>query len=98
VQEKVEAILSRHPALRYELISASDAVTCVTRPGFEIAPVAFGTDIKSLKSFGKPLLLGPGSIHDAHTSGEKIGKREAEESVSYYQRLAVDLLGTLEAQ
>ena len=40
--------------------------------GFEVAPVAFGTDIKSLRSFGKPLLLGPGSIHDAHTSGEKL--------------------------
>jgi acetylornithine deacetylase len=98
VQEKVEAILARHPALEYELISASDAVTCITRPGFEIAPVSFGTDIKSLKTFGKPLLLGPGSIHDAHTSGEKIGKREAEEAVSYYQRLALDLLGSLEAQ
>lgn len=96
VKEKVESILARHPALRYELISASDAVTCVTRPGFEIAPVAFGTDIKSLKTFGKPLLLGPGSIHDAHTSGEKIGKKEAEEAVSYYQRLALDLLGSIQ--
>ncbi len=88
----LEGILARHPATSYELISRSDAVFCETRPGYEIAPVAFGTDIKSLKTFGKPLLIGPGSIHDAHTSKEKIGKREAEGAVSYYQRLALELL------
>jgi len=92
VQERVENILARHPALAYDLISKSDAVFCHTRPGYEIAPVAFGTDIKSLKNFGKPLLIGPGSIHDAHTSREKIGKKEAHDAVSYYQRLARELL------
>lgn len=89
---KLDEILSRHPALSYDVISEADAVSCETRPGFEIAPVAFGTDIKSLRTFGKPLLIGPGSIHDAHTSNEKIGKKEAEEAVSYYQRLVRDLL------
>jgi acetylornithine deacetylase len=92
VQGKLQAILARHPALACELISVSDAVFCHTLPGYEIAPVAFGTDIKSLKTFGKPLLIGPGSIHDAHTAREKIGKREALEAVSYYQRLARELL------
>ncbi|HEY7819868.1 MAG TPA: M20/M25/M40 family metallo-hydrolase [Vicinamibacteria bacterium] len=91
-QAKLEAILARHPATSVEMISQSDAVLCETRPGYEIAPVAFGTDIKSLKTFGKPLLIGPGSIHDAHTSREKIGKKEAHEAVSYYQRLALELL------
>jgi len=92
VRETLDAILARHPATNYEIISQSDAVSCETRPGFDIAPVAFGTDIKSLKAFGKPLLIGPGSIHDAHTSREKIGKKEALEAVGYYQRLARDLL------
>jgi acetylornithine deacetylase len=92
VRETLDAILARHPATSYEIVSQSDAVFCETRPGFDIAPVAFGTDIKSLKAFGKPLLLGPGSIHDAHTSREKIGKKEALEAVDYYQRLALDLL------
>lgn len=92
VREKLEEILAHHPATGYELISESDAVFCETRPGYEIAPVAFGTDIKSLKTFGKPLLIGPGSIHDAHTSREKIGKKDALEAVSYYQRLARELL------
>jgi acetylornithine deacetylase len=92
VRERLDAILDRHPATSYEIISQSDAVFCETRPGYEIAPVAFGTDIKSLKTFGKPLLIGPGSIHDAHTSGEKIGKKELVEAVAYYQRLALELL------
>jgi acetylornithine deacetylase len=89
---QLDAILARHPATDLEVLSQSDAVFCETRPGYEIAPVAFGTDIKSLKTFGKPLLIGPGSIHDAHTSSEKIGKKEAHDAVSYYQRLALELL------
>ncbi|MGH9337306.1 MAG: M20/M25/M40 family metallo-hydrolase, partial [Vicinamibacteria bacterium] len=93
VRKKLEEILARHPALGLEVISESDAVFCETRPGWEIGPVAFGTDIKSLKTFGKPLLIGPGSIEDAHTSREKIGKKEAMEAVAYYQRLARELLG-----
>jgi acetylornithine deacetylase len=92
VREKLDSVLSRHPATDYELISQSDAVFCETRPGYDIAPVAFGTDIKSLKAFGKPLLIGPGSIHDAHTSREKIGKKEVAGAVDYYQRLARELL------
>ncbi len=92
VREKLDAILLRHLATSYEIISQSDAVFCETRPGYEVAPVAFGTDIKSLKTFGKPLLIGPGSIHDAHTSGERIGKKELVDAVSYYQRLALELL------
>jgi acetylornithine deacetylase len=88
---ELDRLLEGHPALRYEVISESDAVRCETLEGYEIAPVAFGTDIKSLRAFGKPLLIGPGSIHDAHTAGEKIGKREALDAVDYYQRLAREL-------
>jgi acetylornithine deacetylase len=92
VREKLDSLLARHPAVRYEPISVSDAVFCETRPGYQVAPVSFGTDIKALKTFGKPLLIGPGSIHDAHTSSEKIEKRELVEAVDYYQRLAIQLL------
>ncbi|HXV64767.1 MAG TPA: M20/M25/M40 family metallo-hydrolase [Vicinamibacteria bacterium] len=92
VQAKLDAILRGHAGVRYEVVSGGDAVTCETRPGFEVAPVAFGTDIPSLEAFGKPFLIGPGSIHDAHTSKERIGKKEAEEAVEYYQRLALELL------
>lgn len=92
VREKLDGILARHPALAREIISESDAVFCLTRSGYEVAPVAFGTDIKSLRAFGKPLLIGPGWIGDAHTSHERISKREVVQAVSYYQRLVRDLL------
>ncbi len=36
----------------------------------------FTTDIPSLTNWGEPFLLGPGSIHVAHTPNEKIAKKE----------------------
>ncbi len=95
VRAEVDAVLASHPKLSYEVISESDAVHCETVTGFELAPVSFGTDIPALHAFGKPLLLGPGSIHDAHTSGEKLGKEEAKAAVGYYQVLVKQLLESL---
>jgi acetylornithine deacetylase len=95
VQAKIDEILERHPKVTYGVISMSDAVFCETVPGFEIAPVSFGTDIPALHAFGKPLLLGPGSIHVAHTDAEKLGKREALDAVEYYQRLVMQLRDSL---
>jgi acetylornithine deacetylase len=93
VKSKLEDLLKRDSKLSYELIARNDAVFCEVLPDFEVAPVAFGTDIPSLQSFGKPLLVGPGSIRDAHTDHEKIGKLELEEAVSLYCRIARTLLG-----
>ena len=44
--------------------------------GLETMVAAFTTDIPALSNWGEPLLLGPGSIHVAHTPFEKIAKRE----------------------
>ncbi|MFP5405983.1 MAG: hypothetical protein ACLGHY_06470 [Gammaproteobacteria bacterium] len=43
-------------------------------------------------------LLGPGSILDAHTDGERVSKRELEEAVGLYVRLARTLLRDARAQ
>jgi acetylornithine deacetylase len=93
VKAKLETILDEDPNLSYHVIARNDAVFCEVLPDFEVAPVAFGTDIPSLVSFGKPLLLGPGSIHDAHTDREKIRKSELAEAVKLYCRMAKTLLG-----
>ena len=95
VQSKLETILEAHPSLSFDLIAKSDAVFCETLPGFEVAPMAFGTDIPALQTFGKPLLIGPGTIHDAHTAREKIGKVEAADAVAYYQDIAKQLLAKI---
>jgi acetylornithine deacetylase len=53
----------------------------------------FTTDIPWLTNWGEPLLLGPGSIHVAHTPAERIAKRELLEAVELYVRVAKQLLG-----
>ncbi|MGO9775432.1 MAG: M20/M25/M40 family metallo-hydrolase [Terracidiphilus sp.] len=53
----------------------------------------FSTDIPQLSNWGEPLLLGPGSIHVAHTPFEKLAKRELLEAVELYIKVAKQLLG-----
>ncbi len=60
--------------------------------GFEQEVVRFTTDIPYLSNWGAPLLVGPGSILDAHTGGERVSKRELEEAVGIYTRLVRTLL------
>jgi acetylornithine deacetylase len=52
----------------------------------------FTTDIPQLSNWGEPLLLGPGSIHVAHTPYEKVAKKELFEAVELYIRVAKQLL------
>jgi acetylornithine deacetylase len=52
----------------------------------------FTTDIPKLSNWGEPLLLGPGSIHVAHTPHEKLAKKELFESIDLYIRIAKQLL------
>ncbi len=52
----------------------------------------FTTDIPSLTAWGEPFLLGPGSIHVAHTPDERIAKKELLEAVDLYVDLASSLV------
>lgn len=61
--------------------------------GLETMVAAFTTDIPALSNWGEPLLLGPGSIHVAHTPFEKIAKRELLQAVDLYYELARRLAG-----
>jgi acetylornithine deacetylase len=60
-------------------------------PGFETMVAKFTTDIPALTNWGEPFLLGPGSIHVAHTPDEKISKRELLDCVDLYVKLATQL-------
>jgi acetylornithine deacetylase len=60
--------------------------------GFETTVVSFGSDVPYLGNLGKPLLIGPGSILDAHTAHEKISKQELMAGAALYERLARTLL------
>ncbi|MGA9633085.1 MAG: peptidase dimerization domain-containing protein, partial [Candidatus Acidiferrales bacterium] len=53
--------------------------------GLPTTVVSFTTDVPVFgKSWGEPLLLGPGSIQVAHTENERIAKRELSEAVDMY--------------
>lgn len=53
----------------------------------------FTTDIPQLSNWGEPLLLGPGSIHVAHTPDERVSKRELTAAVELYVKVAQQLIG-----
>jgi acetylornithine deacetylase len=53
---------------------------------------AFTTDIPALTNWGQPLLVGPGSIHVAHTEGEYVDKQALAEGVDLYCTIAKRLL------
>ncbi len=60
--------------------------------GFDVAPVAYASDIPLLDRWGTPLLFGPGSIHVAHTPTEFIPVNELEAAVGSYERIVRTLL------
>ena len=60
--------------------------------GIETMIAAFTTDIPALTNWGKPVLIGPGSIHVAHTDGEYIEKKQLLDAVDLYARIARELL------
>jgi acetylornithine deacetylase len=61
--------------------------------GLQTMVAKFSTDIPQLTNWGEPLLLGPGSIHVAHTPFEKLAKKELLEAVDLYIQVAKQLLG-----
>jgi acetylornithine deacetylase len=78
---EVEEVLHT-PALHLEAV-----------PGFATTVVAYTTDIPNFgDAWGKPLLIGPGSIHVAHTAEERIPKRELAEAIEIYTQLVQRLL------
>jgi acetylornithine deacetylase len=70
-------------------------VRLTTHPGFETEVFAYTTDIPLLSNWGTPLLLGPGSIHVAHTDHEHVKTRDLYDAVDAYERLARALLETV---
>jgi len=60
--------------------------------GIETTVVAFTTDIPAFGGkWGEAFLLGPGSIHVAHTLEERVPKSQLLDAVNIYQRMVRDL-------
>jgi acetylornithine deacetylase len=65
-----------------------------TIDGFDVAPVAYTSDIPLLGRWGTPLLFGPGSILVAHTPDEFIEVGELRAAVDAYERIVRSLLAS----
>ena len=76
---------------RVDVLTTIPPVRLTTAPGFETALVRYATDIPNLSNWGNPLLLGPGSIHVAHTPEERIAKAELQRGVELYEQLVRSL-------
>ena len=70
------------------------AIRLHTVDGFETAVFPYTTDVPLLSRWGTPLLLGPGSIHVAHTDEEHLAIDELHAAVGLYEQLATRLLST----
>lgn len=71
------------------------ALHLVAVPGIETTVVAYTTDIPAFNgAWGQPLLMGPGTIHVAHTLDERVPKIELLEAVEAYQKIVTQLLNS----
>ncbi|HEY7785391.1 MAG TPA: M20/M25/M40 family metallo-hydrolase [Pyrinomonadaceae bacterium] len=92
VKQLLESIVQ--PRAQIEYLSVSEPVRMLALDGFEKCVVRFTTDIPHLTNWGTPLLLGPGSILDAHTPHERVSKQALSEAVDHYVGLVKALLKT----
>ncbi|HKW56001.1 MAG TPA: M20/M25/M40 family metallo-hydrolase [Candidatus Acidoferrum sp.] len=69
------------------------AIRLAPLDGLPTTVVAFTTDIPTFEGlWGQPFLIGPGSIHVAHTAEERVAKTQLTEAVEIYARMARQLL------
>lgn len=78
----LEKSVAGRAAIEYK--SVHDPVRLISLDGFEQMIARFTTDIPYLSNWGKALLIGPGSILDAHTDGEKVRKSDLVAAVENY--------------
>ncbi len=89
LRERVEAVVKGR--CEYEIIRDTKPIRTEHFDGFETEVVSYSTDLPSLTRWGRPLLLGPGSIRVAHTDQECVRKSELLHAVELYTRLVKEL-------
>jgi acetylornithine deacetylase len=89
-KQLLEKAVAGRAVLDYK--STHDPLRLVALDGFEQTIVRFTTDIPYLTNWGQALLIGPGSILDAHTEHERVAKGELTRAVTIYGDLVRRLL------
>jgi acetylornithine deacetylase len=94
--QPVRALLTRtlNGRVGVQEILELPAVRLHTVDGFETAVFSYFSDVPFLSKWGTPLLIGPGSIHVAHTDGEHLSIEELHRAVDTYEALALRLLAS----
>jgi len=87
LRRRIAAAVHAVPGVRIAEIRETPAIQLGVLPGFETSFVNYTTDIPRLSAWGDPFLLGPGSIHVAHTPAERVAKRELQEAVGLYREM-----------
>jgi acetylornithine deacetylase len=90
VQDWMQAIVT--PNLTVTARGGDAPARYVTLPGFESAPVAFGSDAPHLTGFGHKIICGPGTIRVAHRPDEHILVHDLETAVAQYVKMYHALL------
>jgi acetylornithine deacetylase len=85
---KREIITAVGDLVKVEFTLESPLARLRTLDGLPTMVAAFTTDIPWLSNWGQPLLVGPGSIHVAHTEGEYVEKKQLAEAVDLYCAIA----------
>lgn len=86
-----EQALSVLDGVEVDIFSNTPALRLHGVEGFRTSVVKYTTDIPKLTNWGRPLLIGPGSIHFAHTLEERIPKSQIVEAIDLYEQLARSL-------
>jgi len=89
LRERVEAVLRGR--CEYKIVRDTKPIRTEHFDGFETEVVSYSTDLPSLTRWGRPLLLGPGSISVAHTDHECVRKADLLRAVELYARLVREL-------
>ena len=89
LRQKITEIIAGRCEL--DLVRDTPVLMMEKLDGYETDVVAFTTDLPSLTNWGRPLLLGPGSISMAHTERECVRKADLVAAADLYYRLVRDL-------
>lgn len=94
LRRAVERIAMTHKIAAREVLF-TPAVRLGALPDLPTTVVAFTTDVPEFDgTWGQPYLIGPGSIHLAHTADEHIPKKQLIDAVEIYARMVRQLLAT----
>jgi acetylornithine deacetylase len=90
IRDLLERVVDGRASLEFS--STHDPQRMLRVDGLEETVVRFTTDIPYLTNWGQPLLIGPGSILEAHTAHERVKKSDLLQAVEIYSSLTLRLL------